>query len=121
LKDAIIKESDAWFSALLRDAKQKNRNPAEETKLEKSAKLLRESLKCAKHPSVDAFLEYRSELVEVGKTCIAYKLIMCERQERLFQTQDNDWYEDLLYKLDASNSRRRENCGKKVVGGGGAS
>jgi len=53
--------------------------------------------------SVDAFLENRANWVEVGKLSIAYKLILYERNLKLFppnQPKDH-WYETLWQKLKA--------------------
>ena len=51
-------------------------------------------------PSVDAFLEYREEYMEVGKLAIALSLIPHEKEGNLFRTyREEHWYEHLLNKL----------------------
>lgn len=48
--------------------------------------------------SIDAFLARRSEFSEIGKRCIAYVLLSCEKREHLFSeipTKDH-WYQYLL-------------------------
>jgi len=49
--------------------------------------------------SVDAFLEFRQEFMDIGKAFIAYFLIWCESEKNLFgDTQD--WYHYLLDKMN---------------------
>ena len=57
--------------------------------------------------SVDAFLEHRTEFIEVGKLAIAYCLIPFETAHNLFQDDSNcggrggDWYQYLFGRLNA--------------------
>ena len=55
-------------------------------------------------PSVEAFLERRTEFLEVGKLAIAYCLIPYEHEANLYhpREQAGDWYEYLSGKLNAS-------------------
>lgn len=57
-------------------------------------------------PSVDAFLEYRPEFLEIGRTAIAQVLIPCEQMSKLFtrspsKKNDDRWYEYFYQQLDA--------------------
>jgi hypothetical protein len=45
--------------------------------------------------SIDAFLEHRTEFIELGKYLIAYELIKCEQETNLFPG-DKSWYEYLF-------------------------
>jgi len=48
------------------------------------------------HTSVDAFLEHRTEYIDVGKAAIAAVLIPYERTENLFEDMsENNWYQYL--------------------------
>jgi len=55
-------------------------------------------------PSVDAFLERRTEFLNVGKLAIAYCLIPFEHEASLYRpsAHSGDWYEHLSEKLNAS-------------------
>ena len=56
-------------------------------------------------PSIDAFLEYRRDLLPIGKLAIAFCLIPFEDEKNLYQpdlTRGGDWYEYLSIKLTAS-------------------
>ena len=55
----------------------------------------RDALLKSGRSSVDAFLEYRPDLLEVGKTAIAAALIPFEVEDRLFEGERN-WYEYLF-------------------------
>jgi len=63
----------------------------------------REELHYSGRPSVDAFLEHRSEFLEVGKLSITHTLIQHEAEEHLFEIAGNEqnWYEYLFNKLNA--------------------
>ena len=50
--------------------------------------------------SVDAFLEYSNEFLEVGKLAIALSLISNEKNEKLFNA-DRNWLDYLRNQLDA--------------------
>lgn len=51
-------------------------------------------------PSIDAFLEYRQEHLEIGKLIVARLLIQCEHEKKLFGT--DDWYQYLWQHLGTS-------------------
>lgn len=51
-------------------------------------------------PSIDAFLEYRQEHLEIGKLIVTRLLIQCEHEKKLFGT--NDWYQYLWQHLGTS-------------------
>ncbi|MGB7292163.1 MAG: hypothetical protein WBD99_08325 [Thermodesulfobacteriota bacterium] len=57
-------------------------------------------LKKSGRQAVDAFLEHRDELIDLGKALIARILISCEREEVLFETKNN-WYQYFYNKLNA--------------------
>lgn len=64
----------------------------------------REAFRKSGKPSVDEFLEHRTEFVDIGKLAIAYCLIPFEDEEHLFPTSDcrgGDWYQYLFNKLNA--------------------
>lgn len=42
--------------------------------------------------SIDTFLGHRDEFMEIGKGCIALLLLQCERKDRLFPAEGDDWY-----------------------------
>lgn len=42
--------------------------------------------------SVDAFLEYRPDLLEIGKLAIAQALVPCEKDTTFVMTKKRDWY-----------------------------
>lgn len=51
--------------------------------------------------SVDAFLEHRTDCIDVGKAAIAQALIPCELMESLFGDQDGNLYSYLFRRLNA--------------------
>jgi hypothetical protein len=72
----------------------------------------REAFRKSGQSSVDAFLEHRSEFIEVGKLAIAYCLIPYESEDALFQcdgSRGGDWYQYLSSKLNASFESFGEN------------
>jgi hypothetical protein len=54
--------------------------------------------------SVDAFLEHRTEFLEIGKYCIAMMLIPREKHSNLFDAEGKyaDWYEYIFSKMNTS-------------------
>ena len=62
------------------------------------------ALKDSGRSSVDAFLEYRTEFLKVGKYAIALSLMPYEEHHRLFQFDGKaaDWYEYLFNKTNTS-------------------
>lgn len=52
--------------------------------------------------SVDAFLEHRTEFLEVGKMATALELIPRERDDSLFTTEDSNWYNLLFAAMNSS-------------------
>jgi len=62
-----------------------------------------EELTYADPPSVDAFLEHRSEFLEVGKVAITLRLIPRENEKSLFNRAFNElsWYQYLFEELKA--------------------
>jgi hypothetical protein len=57
-------------------------------------------LRASKQASVDAFLEHRKELQEVGKKAIAYYLIQAEKNEALFAAEPaQDWYSHVVDRI----------------------
>ncbi len=58
------------------------------------------ALKKSGKQAVDAFLEHRHELIDLGKAIISRILISCEREELLFETRNN-WYQYFYNKLNA--------------------
>ncbi len=61
----------------------------------------REALLQSGKNSVDAFLEHRTDLMEIGKLATAHRLISCERTSRLF-TFDDSWLRELYNRLNSS-------------------
>jgi hypothetical protein len=59
--------------------------------------------------SIDAFLEYRREFLEVGKTAIARALVPHEDEDRLFTEFTGAWYHYLFSALSAPPDRFAEN------------
>ncbi len=57
----------------------------------------RRSLLYSGKTSVDAFLEHREEFIDIGKSAIAYSLIVHEDQETMFKI--GDWYENFYNRL----------------------
>ena len=51
--------------------------------------------------SVDAFLEFRQDFVDIGKAFMAYFLIRCEHETRLFDSEP-DWYHYLFDTMSCS-------------------
>jgi len=68
-----------------------------------------EGLSLSMQPSVDAFLEHRSEFMEIGKAAIACELIPRERPEGLRRLDRVEWYEYLFAQLNASSGGFRMN------------
>ena len=68
-------------------------NPDERRLFEK----LRSTLSTSGHSSVDAFLETRQELVEIGKIAIAFQISRLEDESKLFPptAPTDSWYESL--------------------------
>jgi len=60
-----------------------------------------ESFRQSGQTSVDAFLEHRDDLREVGKAAIAYQLIGHETPGRLFD-RDMDWYAHLYKRMNCA-------------------
>ena len=60
-----------------------------------------EALKYSGRSSIDAFLEHRTEFMEIGKLAIAQALIPTENIERLF-TINSNWYEYLFQLMNTS-------------------
>ena len=50
--------------------------------------------------SVDAFLEYREDFMEIGKAAMAHELILLEDSPRLFNSYVGAWYKYLFDKMD---------------------
>jgi hypothetical protein len=61
----------------------------------------REALLQSGKNSVDAFLEHRSDLMEIGKLATAHRLISCENTKRLF-TFDESWLRELYNRLNST-------------------
>src|SRR6266853_4129728 len=59
------------------------------------------ALRRSGQPSVDAFLEYRPEFLDLGKTAIAALLIPFEVEDKLFGG-DRNWFEYLFKRLGES-------------------
>lgn len=52
--------------------------------------------------SIDAFLEHRKDLLAIGKSAIAMKLIECENHNLQFSSENKDnWYQHLFNKMNA--------------------
>ena len=67
----------------------------------------KEALYYSGQPSVDAFLEHRQDLVEIGKSAIAQALMGYESTDTLFET--GDWYQYLYEKMSTSFDRFDQN------------
>lgn len=53
--------------------------------------------------TIDAFLQRRPEFMEVGKLAIAYCLMPCEDESKLYyDVRDGNWYKYLAEKLDSA-------------------
>ena len=57
------------------------------------------ALHLSQRKSVDAFLEFRSEFLDVGKAAMIAALIPYEKPDTLFNT--GDWYQHLLKAMEA--------------------
>jgi hypothetical protein len=63
----------------------------------------REHLALSGRSSVDEFLEYRTDFLDVGKEAIAAALVSFEKTASLFDVDmDNNWYQYLLGQLNTS-------------------
>lgn len=60
----------------------------------------RNALRYSGKASVDAFLEYRPEFLEVGKAAMAYALNQLEIENQIYNAQEN-WYEHLFSRMNA--------------------
>lgn len=58
------------------------------------------SLEKSGQKSVDAFLENRLELVDLGKAAIAIQIIQCEQAQKLHYAENN-WYEYIYNKMNS--------------------
>jgi hypothetical protein len=65
-------------------------------------------LRTSQQPSVDAFLEHRSEFMDIGKTLIATVLCECEQENNLFVGEEN-WYTYLLDRMTEGTPLNRLN------------
>lgn len=66
-------------------------------------KNFRKALSLSGQRSVDAFLEYRTEFIDVGKAAIAMVLLPFEKTTSLFDLEmDKNWYEHLFGELNTS-------------------
>jgi SIR2-like domain len=68
----------------------------------------RQELYLSSQPSIDAFLEHRTEFIEVGKTCIARALTPYE-DDNLSRGVDRHWYQYLFQKLNTTPDKFHEN------------
>jgi hypothetical protein len=59
--------------------------------------------------SVDAFLEYRPEYLEIGKCLFAWRLMMNESTDNLFADESKSWYHYLFQAMRAPFDRFRLN------------
>jgi hypothetical protein len=59
--------------------------------------------------SVDAFLEYRSDFMRIGKAAIAFNLISREDETKLFGFDPANWLREVAARLDAPFERYHEN------------
>ena len=62
----------------------------------------RNALKYSGKMSIDAFLEYRPEFIDIGKIAIALALIDCETVNNVFDTKLPNWYQYLSSLLSSS-------------------
>ena len=63
----------------------------------------RKNLVLSGRSSVDEFLEYRTDFLDVGKEAIASALLRCEQTTNLFNVnKDNNWYQYLFGLLNTS-------------------
>ncbi len=65
--------------------------------------------------SVDAFLEHRRDLVDIGKTAIAYALIRKENDNKLFSLDRENWLRYLYERMNCEFERFGENAVSFVV------
>jgi len=65
------------------------------------------ALKTSWQPSIDSFLEHRSEFMEIGKIAIAQALISKESIPNMFYTED--WYQGLYRAMSSSLDKFGEN------------
>jgi hypothetical protein len=70
----------------------------------------REAFLRSGQPSIDAFLERRSEFLELGKLAIAYCLMPFEDESMLYRDfRGGNWYEHLAVKLNSSFTEFAQN------------
>ena len=67
-----------------------------------------EALRYSGRPSVDAFLEHRTEFMDVGKASMALALVIHEHKSNLFGG-DTNWYDYLFQRMSGSFSDFDEN------------
>src|SRR5258708_19497688 len=60
-----------------------------------------EALRASGKSSVDSFLEHRPTLVDIGKAAMAWALIRCESEQKLFKRDGTNWYEYLFNRLNS--------------------
>ncbi len=70
---------------------------------------LRQALKYADRPSIDRFLERRSDLMDIGKLCIAQTLIPYETKKPITNRSGNNWYQHLFEVLDTKPAEFSKN------------
>jgi len=58
-------------------------------------------LRMSGQPSVDAFLEYRTEFLDLGKAAMAVILVKYEASDRLWDFRDDNWMRYLFSRLNA--------------------
>jgi hypothetical protein len=58
-------------------------------------------LRMSAQPSVDAFLEYRTEFLDLGKAAMALMLVGHEASDRLWDPRDDNWMRYLFRHLNA--------------------
>ncbi len=76
-----------------------NCHPAFEQQFKFGFRTFRNELRHSAQSSVDAFLEHRSDMLNIGKASIAYYLIRCETMDLLF-SPNGPWYDRLLERMD---------------------
>jgi hypothetical protein len=70
--------------------------------------VLRQDLAHSGEPSVDAFLEHRTDLIDIGKIAIAAVIMRCEKLDLLFSVKES-LYEYLYMRMKTSPDKFREN------------
>jgi hypothetical protein len=69
-------------------------------------------LRTASVNTIDEFLEHNMDYADLGRACIAFCLLECEQESRLFDTttEATNWYRLLIKAMNGAAGNLRDNC-----------